>query len=910
MTTVASRAIPALLLCVTLAAPRSRGAGADADVALLLEKTGIRGGLGLVLGARDTTPATALAEQSVLYVQLLQPDARLAAQWAAALAASTNREQVGVRDAAFDPSHYGSRLFNLVVVEDAAALGQATPADLQRILVPNGVAAFRKLPPAFAAAAQASGAGSGTAGAYAFCRLPAAPVAWKLPLETKWLAGPRSQIANGYSGVCTGDGKLFYLEQMERNEGDLNNSAAVLFARDACNGRTLWTRELPGTYARNSYVGLAATSKGRLFAKSAGGPLTCLDGTTGRPLFEVAPNVHRENTIWLLNDDLLSVHGDVRSTETGKPLWKYPTQRYQPLPGTIIGTNIFFCDGTAIFAKRVATGEDVWRIAATNLPKPVHAGSLARADDSLLVRMGGAPDELNIALLDSATGKLLWTYLWKIRVNGEKYFNASSVRHTTADGKLLLYYRHNQPGIYPDEMVATRLDLTTGKPEVEDRINKDAGDFHGCFGELHLGDYIAYYDIWYNQKTLETAKAGMPHPACFFGSSTAYGLVFNFPSRKSGPISAVGPADAIPEGPGAAGALRKVTAAPAVRETGPDDWPMFRAAPAGGNAAPARPGKDLAKRWETRIGLGHTGFGVMSSQRTGLSQAVLGYGLAIVADIDGQRIVAVDAADGKPKWIYAVGSRVDFPPTLYKGLCLVAGRDGCVHALDAATGQLVYKLMAAPRERYIGGREKLESRWPLASDVLVAGGVAYVSGGAGSLAFKPETGEVVESKNPGRELHFSYDIVLKGNSIPRTNEDNWEGFRRAKLGDRLDARVLTFDDTLTVAYQFRPAGEGWANKGALTLKGITDNPAKPAWTSPPIELVVDDIVLTPAHIYCVGHYQRVKKDPELWVLSREDGKVLNTVPVDGFPAFLGMSVAGNRLFVATREGKLVCFEGK
>ena len=62
----------------------------------------------------------------------------------------------------------------------------------------------------------------------------------------------------------------------------------------------------------------------------------------------------------------------------------------------------------------------------------------------------------------------------------------------------------------------------------------------------------------------------------------------------------------------------------------------------------------------------------MSSQRTGLTQAALAYGLAVVADIDGQRIVAVDIKDGKQKWAFHVGSRVDYPPTRYKGLCLAA----------------------------------------------------------------------------------------------------------------------------------------------------------------------------------------------------------------------------------------------
>ena len=83
---------------------------------------------------------------------------------------------------------------------------------------------------------------------------------------------------------------------------------------------------------------------------------------------------------------------------------------------------------------------------------------------------------------------------------------------------------------------------------------------------------------------------------------------------------------------------------------------------------------------------------------------------------------------------------------------------------------------------------------------------------------------------------------------------------------------------------------------------------RPLCRHDPIELVTDDILLTPQYVYCVGHYQRVKKDPEISVMSREDGKVINTIPVDGFPSFLGMSAAGNRLFVATREGKLICYQ--
>ncbi|MDD4888945.1 MAG: PQQ-binding-like beta-propeller repeat protein [Phycisphaerae bacterium] len=889
----------------------------------LIVGTGIQGGLCLVIGAKSLETSTALARSTHIYVQVLQPDWKIAAQWGGEFSRPDypDREKIAIRCAAFDPDHYGTNLFNLVVVEDASALGKAKLADLCRILVPNGAVALKAVPKDFVAEAKALAMATLTAEGFAVgYRKPIKPAEWKLPLETKWQAGPRSQISNGYAGICAGDGKLFYLEQMERNEGDLADCAAVLFARDAYNGRTLWTWELPGRY---SGMGLAATSTGRLFVKTGTGLLLCLDGNTGKTLFEVARDVHRESGIWLLNDDLLSIHGDVRSAQTGKPLWRYPSLRYQPLPGTVIGANIYFCDGTTIFARKLADGQEVWKVPTTDLPLPARPESLSRADQYLLVRTAKSNDESAVAALDAATGKLLWSYTWKVRtLPQERYFNAGGVRHATADGKLLLYYRHDQANAYADEVVATRIDLATGKVDFEDRIVKEAGDYHGCFSELHLGDYIAYYDLWVNKKTLETTRVAMPHPACFFGMSTAFGMVFNFPSRKSGPISAAGPADAVPT-TAADAVMQKFGAAGSSAEAGSGDWPMFRGGPAGGNAARASLGGELAKAWESQVGAGSASFAMMSSQRTGLSQAVAAYGLAVVSDIDGQRIVALNMADGKPKWAFHVGSRVDYPPTLYRGLCLFAARDGWVYCLDAATGQPVYRLPAGPRERYIGGREKLESRWPLQSDVLIANGVAYVAGGeGGGLAFKPETGERVGAKDAaaialgykgvpgGRDLRMSYDLLLKGNSIPRTNEDNAGGFTRAPFGDKLDARVLAFDDKLTVAYQFRPAGEGWANKGTLTLKGVVDNPAKPKWSSDPIELVVDDLLLTPDRVFCVGHYQRVKKAPELWVISRDDGKVLATLPVDGFPAFMGMSAVGNKLFIATREGKLLCYAGK
>ena len=893
----------------------------------ILDQSGISGGLCLVLGTNSPAIAEALTEQSSLYVQMLQPDQEKSQTWGMRVARRDDRDQLGVRNASFAADAYSSNLFNLIVVDNADSLAPVSLADIDRILTPRGVVMFRRKPRGISASATQLNMQPVTiSGWEASFRKPLKPSQWKLPVALKWQAGPRSQIALGYTGIVTGDGKLLYMERSEVDEGDLNKSSAVVFARDAYNGRTLWTWKAPGGW--NSYNGLAITSEGRLFARCGNNKVFRLDCATGKVLAEVVSNVHREARISLLNDDLFCLGGDVYSTKTGNFRWKFPKHQYQPMRGTIISDSIYFCDGTNLQSRRLADGLEQWTKPVPKQHGPV--GSLSRAGDYLMMRMkdtvrrGGARDECRIAILNPTDGTLRWNYTWKVRISAnERYFDATKVKTTTAGDNLLMYYRHNREGSYADEVVVTSLDLGTGKVEIENHVLKNAGDYHGCFPELLLGDYIAYYDLWINKNTLESSLNRMPHPACFFGMTSGNGLVYNFPSRKSGPITAVGPSDETFETlkqRADESILKTFAKATSSEETKSDDWPMFRANTAGGNVTKSKLGTQFVKSWEASLGHSAKNFGVMSSQRTGLTQAVSAYGLVVVSDIDGQRIVALDAAQGQEQWVFHVGARVDYPPTLYRGLCLFAARDGWIHCLDAKTGTLIYKRLAAPAEYFIGGWEKLESKWALSSDVLIANGTAFVSYEGGGLAFKPETGAVVKVDHPGeialgkqatpggRELLISYDSVIKGNSIPRTHEDNWHGFTRRRFGRNLDARVLAFDDSLTLAYLFKSKTPGWANQGKLQLMAVNADPKQPLWTSGPIELVVDDVLLTKQHIFCVGHYQRIKKDPELWVLSRNDGTVVNKMHVDGYPAFLGMSAAGEKLFIATREGKLLCLQ--
>jgi len=117
-------------------------------------------------------------------------------------------------------------------------------------------------------------------------------------------------------------------------------------------------------------------------------------------------------------------------------------------------------------------------------------------------------------------------------------------------------------------------------------------------------------------------------------------------------------------------------------------------------------------------------------------------------------------------------------------------------------------------------------------------------------------------------LASNFDGYLDvGNSLVRTMADV-SGYL---LSDRrVRGRVIAYDDDLSVAHTVAWGGVTWdachqdrKTPVKLNLTAAREANAKtPLWKSPDIELVVDDIVITPQSIYCVGHYQRVKKAPE------------------------------------------------
>ncbi len=746
------------------------GTTAASEVEALIQAGAKRGGLCLLIGATDLALAADLAGTDGFYVHVIQPDPKLAMTWGSKVAVADYRENIGIRNAEFDAEHYGNDLFNIIIVEHSTPSENAPLTDLYRILVPQGIVAFRKT--ALGTEIEAKKLGMTSVSSEAFQQAfqkPLKPVTWQVCDSLKWRAGPRTQHSRGFSDFVIRNGTISYLEMMEV-PGDIQSTHAQTFVRDAYNGRVLSTGKLSKDPPKWNPVSLSKSIAGR----------ECI-------------------------------------------------------------------------------------------PDPAK--------------------------------KSHWS--------------------------------------------------------------------GGCYKAARLGKYIlSHHNLWDHTETKERVFPYLVHPACFVGPipSNASGLVYNLPSRKSSVISgitAIGPADLkITHEPGGK-LLQKCSEAPISQPTDSSDWPMFRANPQRGNFAATDIGSKPVKVWEVPVGRGGRSYGIMSSVRTGLTQPVSAWGMVIVADIDAQRIVALDAEDGKQKWVYHVGSRVDHSPSLYKGLCIFAAKDGWVYALNAQNGQLCYRLLVAPRERYLGGQEKLESLWATKSDVLIHNGVGYASAGHGlavlggvrAVAFKPESGEIIWTQcyhaplsrsnrqvcanlftfNPERKRLLMgtltidpatgksgrsvsngtgvlntkassvEDCMAFGNSLSR----NAEPRSHYKITDgRVKGRVVSFSEDLSAAFTIGKDTQGVGRRnygGDLNLVAAKDSDSH-LWESPPIELVVDDLLLTPKHLYCVGHYERVKKLPELWVVSTEDGKVLNKVAVDGFPAFFGMSAAHGRIFIATREGKLICLK--
>jgi outer membrane protein assembly factor BamB len=200
----------------------------------------------------------------------------------------------------------------------------------------------------------------------------------------------------------------------------------------------------------------------------------------------------------------------------------------------------------------------------------------------------------------------------------------------------------------------------------------------------------------------------------------------------------------------------------------PGDWPTFRHDEYRSAGTRETVGTQLSERWNVKVpGPDYTdplAAEWLDNPYTAgaISAPVVAGGLVFVSQADMHRLIALDARDGLQRWQFVASGRLDGPPTIHRGQCLIGCRDGWVYNLRAADGQLIWKLRIAPHDRRISVYGQLESPCPVAGSVLVVEGLGYVSaglhpqadGGVRVVCFRPETGQIVWQQ-PFTDLGFA-----------------------------------------------------------------------------------------------------------------------------------------------------------
>ena len=561
-------------------------------------------------------------------------------------------------------------------------------------------------------------------------------------------------------------------------------------------------------------------------------------------------------------------------------------------------------------------------------------------------------------------GKHVWAYKYSLIRHGGRYWNTLGV------GGLIWVHnaestggREGWEGLNPQtgEVVKT----FTG-PKMGHRCSADTAspNFIICgsfdFADLHAGEFKKFYPV------RNGCGAG--------GVVPANRMVYTFPHgcRCRNWVRGF-VACAATETPGDGAATRttsRLQKGPAFgATTGASkqstlEWPTYRH-DAGRSAATACEGPQrLGKLWETQV----TAPAIANQAEWDLADGgrmtapVVAQGLVFVAAIDQHTLKAFDAKTGAPRWSFTAGGRIDCPPTIYRGMCMVGSRDGWVYCLTADEGRLMWRYLAAPRESRIVYYGQMESVWPVAGGVLIYDGLAYfaagrhadIDGGIVVSAVEPKTGKLVWTQNQRQrgtpEIHRSTPDVMIGRDgniemgpqsfsakTGRVTEAQEDRFRAGRLGLLSDAwytrglalrsglselkgpggttgQLISFNDSAAVWFKTgTPSHANGELSGTASLSAKSNRGKE--WTiAVPVKARPKAMVLTPTRIYVAGLSYDSEKDDSpsnaVRIYSLADGALLGKCEAKDQFIHDCLAVSGKRLYATTQSGEIICLGAK
>lgn len=821
---------------------------------------GLRGGLVVQLGASETRAAAELSLSGRYLIHVLDRNEETVR------AAQGRLRQQGHYGLVWAEHHsdtsrlsYAENTVNLVVVRDYTV----PVKELMRVLTPGGSLVVTNPELQTAAKLEAGGFHSVTkvdSNLVARKPWPEAMDVWSHPRHAadgnavsrdtlvgppdrvRWIAAATSEV----EGMVTAGGRNFY---------------GGILARDSFNGLRLWHRSLksgdnnPEAFElpRLSRDGARPIASDRLlFAVLQNRPVA-LDAKTGEVVVEFGDMI---NPTAVIHDGMRVIAADSGSVrafggEDGAEIWKVAAAepRNVVTDGKIVAFiqgNLRRGDKAEAVALDAEKGVVTWR--RGDYPWLPHTTRTVLAKGQLVFEVSTLNDHdkgNGIHVVSAETGEHSWSKEYPPGMNHARQARAMFLENDLwilHGGKINTSDRSK---LKREQIRISALNPLTG----ETRVTYPAGLTH-CFppvatpnfmfaGELDLTD-LNSGEVIANRIT----KANCSREN---GWVPANGLVYTTPkhctcwpmlrgfvamapaAEKESPATL--PVDQI-QFPLEKGLAK---ADPAATNPQSNDWPLYRS-DRWRSASSAGPGpKQLRQQWsvalETQSESTKFSGPILHDWKDNpvvkgpISAPTIANGLAYVARPNAHELIAIDASSGEIRWRFTANGRLDTPPTIHRGLCLFGSAMGWVYALRADTGEVVWRLRAAPADERIVAYGQLESPWPVPGTVLVMDDVAYFAAGRQPLA---DGGILVFAVDP---LTGKRHWVSRINTVPQKGfyensglefdpfdilHAEGDGLAMSRWVMSLDGKDVAVDKWNAFAKLDTGGGEVWVPRGSWT----------------------------------------------------------------------------------------------
>jgi len=564
----------------------------------------------------------------------------------------------------------------------------------------------------------------------------------KWPYLSQWMGLPHEGsvptiifVSHGRNYTVTGPGLEpgGYLYSAEKYE-----YANTVIAKNVFNGEELWRYPLPKGYYT---VRSCAVATKDIFYISVGDKIVCLDAITGKPVKDIKFKGMDGDLKWI------AIENDIIFATAGNkdPLATIITSRYvQANEG---GGKKIWGYGAKVGAYNLKTDKTVW--VYDNVDE-IDSRSVGLSNGKFI---GYAPDA-KIVCLDTSNGNVLWKKddiefiktlkraIWS-KPYGNNILRAKAVDFLCSpkaiflnpifsdslyaldpeNGKILWSLtkkklRAQFKFIEGDKLFIrdNTFDAMTGKVVGEGCSSAGCGPTNGSpYG------FFGRFGIIFDRVTEKKISDRSYRSSCYQSSFVANGLLINpmywcgcsYILRGHTALSAAGDFDFKTKAT-TADRLETGSKSSSTLRADENDWPVYKGNYKHSASAMVSVTTKVIKKWE------------IETHAMAATPAIAVGKYIFYGDSNG---VVHCTENEEEKWNFTTGSKIFAAPTFDNGKIYVGSSDGYAYALDASSGALVWRFMAAPTERNIMVYGHLSNTWPVNTGILVKDGIAYFAAG-------------------------------------------------------------------------------------------------------------------------------------------------------------------------------------